>query len=487
MRRLARLQSGLCHIAPRLSDSLHSSPCVRPTSSSCEGHHSPASMPKKAPPASSGTLLHKAPTAGDNSGGSGTRQQQQQQHMHPMELLSRVFQQHPPALRLHRELTIALTEGDSARAADLASVLASTIQRFAGAQHSQSIEIDAPSAVSERTEPVSQSDIPAAGVEDVEEALEKTRQELAQQAAMHVRSNVSRGEDAGTSLSASAGAGELPFWRDPEQLCITVLESAFETEVLSGESQDTLTPAGNRAAEYEAEQVRVLDSYLEKEALRWKAQKAAIAKVILDVTRFLGLTPEDLQAAEGISTSPSATAAAVGEQKLNVLRHTNLVIRGEVPSSSPPPPPSSGMASESVEAELHVLEERMSSLGQPLTPMEVRMARYELQMNRSKMRYVVGVHRELQLALDHSAALQRALVQRNTPTVMFSTGTEVFMAEVIRALNEGASAYSASVTAAGGELSVSSVKAREVVESPVLPFTFMLKCSLWFTTPPTSC
>ncbi|CAG9583668.1 conserved hypothetical protein [Leishmania major strain Friedlin] len=401
-----------------------------------------------------------------------------------MELLTSVFQRHPPALRLHRELTIALADGDSARAADLASVLATTVQRVVAAE-ADSSDAATPPEGHANTGHFSQRDIPVAGLEDVEEAVEKTRQTLLREATVRVSSGVAR-DTGGSAISSEPAAAErsLPFWRDPERLCVTILESMFETEVLGGESQDTLTAAGNRAAEHEAEQVRILDAYLDKEGARWNAQKAAIAKIVLDVTRSLGLTPEDLQAFEGISASAGAgAAAAAGERKLNVLRHSNLVIRGEMPSA-PLSSTASECVAEGVETELRALEERMSSLGQPLTPWEVRMARYELQMSKSKMRYVVGVHKELQLALDHSAALRASLREKSTAEVTFTTGTEVFMAEVIRALNEGADAYSANVTAEGAQLTVSNVKAREAVESPVLPFTFMLKGSLWFTTAP---
>ncbi|CAJ1036012.1 hypothetical protein, conserved [Leishmania lindenbergi] len=483
MPRLRPLNS-LCPIALRQSNSWHSITCTRASASIREIHQSPASIPDLAAAASSDKLMHTAST-GSSSDSCGKANNQPLQH--PMELLSSVFQHHPSALRLHRELTIALADGDSARAADLASVLASTVQRVVAAQEAGPSDVAASPKGSENAKHVYQSDIPRAGLEDIEEAVEKTRQSLLHQATVLK----------GTSVVSDAVADAVPpgptsaerplsFWRDPEQLCVTVLESTFETEVLGGESQDTLTPAGNRAAEHEAEQVRILDAYLEKEAARWKAQKAAIAKIVLDVARALRLTPEDLQSFEGTFASASESAAAqAGERKLNVLRHSNLVIRGEMPSSASPTS-SSETLTVGVAAELRALEERMSSLGQPLTPSELCMARYEIQMRKSKMRYVVGVHKELQLALDHSAALQRLLTQKRTPEVTFSTGMEVFMAEVIRALNEGADAYSASVTAAGTQLTVNDINAREAVETPVLPFTFMLKCSLWFTTAPPS-
>ncbi|KAG5464709.1 hypothetical protein LSCM4_00150 [Leishmania orientalis] len=480
MQRLLRPYLLLCHVAPQQTSSLHTSRGARALTSIREVQQLPGPAADPCDPAS---LEKPSLTVPTESGSSSDDVANRRPSRHPMKLLSSVFQRHPSALRLHRELTIALADGDAARAGDLASVLATAVQRVVAAQEAESNGVARPPKGPESAKQITQGDIPVAGVEDVEEAMEKTRQALLHKTTLQISDDVARDAGVGALSSATAVAGRcLPFWRDPDRLCVTVLESTFETEVPDGESQDTLTPAGNRAAEHEAEQVRILDAYLEKEGARWKAQKAAIAKIVLDVTSSLGLTPEDLQSAEGIVASVGAgVAAAVGDRKLNVLRHSNLVIRGEIPS-----PPASSSAVEAVAAELRALEERMASLGQPLTPSEVCMARYELQMRKARMRYVVGVHKELQLALDHSPALRSSLMGRSTPEVTFSTGTEVFMAEVIRSLNEGADAYTARLTAAGAQLTVDSVKAREAVESPVLPFTFMLKCSLWFTTAPPS-
>ncbi|KAK7199857.1 hypothetical protein NESM_000033600 [Novymonas esmeraldas] len=399
---------------------------------------------------------------------------------HPMELLSSVFQSHPHALRLHRELTVAIADGDSARASDLAGVLASTVQRVV-ASHEAGGDTAAPAGPPGARD--SELDLPAARPEDVEQAMDKTHEVLLRHVAdVGDRSAARMGAgDGATSASAATAAGSsLPFWRDPQQLCVTVLESAFETEVPDGEAQDTLSPAGNRAAEHEAAQMRILESYLERDSARWKAQKSAVAKVVLEVARSMGVTPEDLQSAEG-ATAPADTAVAPGEQRLNVLRHSNIVVRGEMPAAAVP----GGSVDDSVAEELRALQQRMADLGQPLTAEEVCMARYELQMSKSKMRYVVGVHKELQLALDHSTTLRDAPAQQAqaaaTPTL---TGTERFMAEVIRSLNEGADAYGAKVAAAGESLTLENVEARKALEAPVLPFTFMLKCCLWFTTTP---
>lgn len=409
---------------------------------------------------------------------------------HPMERLSFVFQRHPSALRLHRELTIALASGDAGRAADLAGVLAAAVQRVIAPQESDKAASPGADGKAEkgraRTPADASAEIPAPTVSDVEAAVEKTREAVVQRAGRvtgdHEAAALSSSSSEREALSASQSS--LPFWRDPKHLCVTVLESAFETEVPEGEAQDSLSAAGNRAAEHEARQVRILETYLEKEADRWKAQKAAIAKIVLDVARALHVTPADIQATEGLALG----GGAGGEQRLNVLRHSNFVIRGEIPAGTAGGAAvvSPSVTQHAIDAELAALEERMAALGTPLTPEEAQMARYELQMSRSRMRYVVGVHRELQHALDSSEALQKQQQQQQGQEGQIGcgslSGTQIFINEVIRALNEGAEAFGTDAAARGISLSVQDVQAREAVETPVLPFTFMLKCCLWFDT-----
>ncbi|KPA80058.1 putative mitochondrial hypothetical protein [Leptomonas pyrrhocoris] len=444
---------------------------------------------------------------------------------HPMELLSHVFQHHPSALRLHRELTVALASGDAACAADLASVLASTVQRVVAAQETTCASPssassgynrmgEVPTVTGSRGDNDENSDaqtnsaegVPPPSPDDVEEAVEKTREAVLQRVTLSPAGN-SALTSQGSGVSVHKGAQALPFWRDPRCLCVTVLESAFETDVPDGEAQGSLSAAGNRAAVHEAEQMRILETYLEKEGTRWKAQKAAIAKIVLEVARALKIAPEDLQATEGVTSTSSMThnveererrnssnTGSSSGRRLNVLRHSNLVVRGEIPpaaaTSATAPAEKDG-----VEAQLAALTERMKDLGTPLTREEVRMARYELQMSQSKMRYVVGIHTELQHALDHSESVRQALRKRvadmgpksagAASPPFLATGSQLFMEELIRALNEGVEAFSTKATEQKMPLSVEDVRAREVAESPVLPFTFMLKCCLWFdTTPP---
>lgn len=398
---------------------------------------------------------------------------------HPMEVLSSVFHRHPPALRLHRELTIAIADGDAERAGELANVLARTVRRvMAAAEAAAGTPTDAGATARSQAAEVESGEMPRASAEDVTVALDKTREALlAREGGV-----AGHGGDEPGSLGAGPSPSALPpFWRDPAHLCVTVVESAFETEVPDGEVQGTLSAAGNAAAAHEAAQLRILDGYLEKEAVRWKAQKAAVAKIVLDVARSLGVTPAELQSAEGLEAQK---AGADTSARLNVLRHSNLVVRGEVPSAAAVPTSPSARAESSVEAELGALIKRMAALGQTMSAEEERMARYELQMSKVTMRYLVGVHRDLRLALDTSTALQEALQRRGDADSHVTTGAELFTAAVIRALNEGAEAYSADAVAAGAPLSLESVQAREAAATPVLPFTFMLKCCLWFNSAP---
>lgn len=460
-----------------------------------------------------------------------------------MELLTYVFQQHPSALRLHRELTIALASGDAARAADLAGVLATTVQRVvtttaASAEATTTAHVS-PSAQESRVDTAgggadsenaqssseelftlesaaaaarSSHNLPTPSADDVEEALEKTREAVLQRrlpAPPSAQFNAEESHD--RNGKPDEQLRRLPFWRDPQCLCVTVLESVFEMDVPDGEAQDSLSAAGNRAANCEAQQVRILETYLEKEAARWKVQKAAIAKIVLDVARRLQITPEDLQSAEGFGSASAVASAGEGNhrstengegRRLNVLRHNNLVIRGEVPAAAASSSSSSTESADQhgandVDAQLAALGERMSSLGTPLTPEEMQMARFELQMSQSKMRYVVGVHRDLQLALDnrvsakqaihkHTASLPPPAAAADDTASSSATGTQLFIDEVIRALNEGSEAFSARATTHEASLTVEDVSARQVAETPVVPFTFMLKCCLWFDATPRS-
>jgi hypothetical protein len=431
-----------------------------------------------------------------------------------MERLSYVFQHHPSAIRIHRELTVALANGDAARAADLAGVLAATVQRVVTAEtpiadDSSCVNVGASptretsadgAAHAAATKGTDQ--IPAPTANDIEEAMERTRAAVLRHTGRPPVPGNAQQRENGAEESQTGKERPLPFWRDSQYLCVTVLESAFETDVPEGEAQDSLTASGNRAAEHEAEQMRILETYLEKEGTRWKAQKAAIAKIVLDVAKAVGITPEDLQVAEGLTSGRQvlqeereasvSSANNVNGSRLNVLRHSNLVIRGEIPSAAHPPSSSTDSTAagdrSDVDAQLAALEERMRSLGTPLTHEESQMARYELWMSQSKMRYVVGVHKELQAALDSSEAVKEVLRKRAGAAASLPssvTATQLFMDEVLRALNEGAEAFTARLTGDAEPLSVEDVAAREAAENPVLPFTFMLKCCLWFnTTPP---
>lgn len=429
-----------------------------------------------------------------------------------MEVLSGVFQQHPSALRLHRNLVISLARGDAESAADLAAALAQQVQRVLRS-NTEASEAVVEAAASTAESPavnasgeVGQDQPPTALAEDVEEAIGKAREAALQSLSPDDLVSMTPAEDSrndsGDSSSPptvtetnSSSANDVPFWQSSESLSITLLESAFET-VLPGDEDGAhpLSEAGRRAAEHEAQQVAILEQYLTNEADRWKAQKNAVAKTVLDVARTLQLTPADLQAGEGAGKTGTATSesaeAPQSSSRLNVLKHFNLVVRGEVPEVVVA---DADAASDAVAEELAVLKERMVQMNTPLSPQEEAMARYELLMSATRMRYVVGVHRDLQLALEHSAGLQRAMKAAGVPAS--TSASTFFVDEVMKALHRDPDTLTAVNRAAAlaeekgqgvGQqtaVSVAEVEAVRALATPVLPFTFLLKCCLWFDIP----
>ncbi|EPY35324.1 hypothetical protein AGDE_07460 [Angomonas deanei] len=353
----------------------------------------------------------------------------------PMQVLTAVFQAHPTTLRLHRELTISIAEGDVERSADLAGLLASKVKAICAEQ--KTIQDVAP------TTPEDQS-VPELSNLNLESVVDKVNQELQQRADQQ-----QVGET--TQPTSSKKDKDAIFWKSPESLTITILESAFETILPDGD-QNLLSPSGAGVIQSEQQSLAILDDYLVKEEKRWKEQKSAISHTVLAVAKRLQLTPSDLHAAE----TPV-------EGKLSPLKHCNVIVRGEVPEVS-------GEAGETVETQLQELKKRMKELGSPMSEQEEQVARYELSLQKSKMRYVVGLHRDLQNALDHCEILQNA--SGNETGV---SGSAFFVNEVIKALNRSPDQLETEEGA-----TVQAVEEATTLSTPVLPFTFMLKTCLWF-------
>lgn len=374
-----------------------------------------------------------------------------------------VFQSHPSALGLHRALMTALAAGNAEEAADTASALAKTVKRVL-ARHKEKRTSDGGDADTEEEA----AQLPPISQEDVAGVVDATQRAV-------LRGHTS---DCGPSVAAvpsEAREGDRSFWLSPESLCVTLLESAFETELPedgAAESAD-LTEAGNRALVHEERQLSYLDECLGREQERWKAQKNAIAKTVLDVARSLGLTPIDLHAAERESHPGT-------QGKLNALHHVNVVVRGEVPSFGDAASADSAL-SQKLEEEVTVLKERMASrYGKVLTREEEAMARYELMLANTTMRYVVGLHREVQLALEQSTAVTRAreAAAKEPGGDVSATNVAFFLQKVMEALHR-----QPSPGREAGQTGGTSEVAEGLLTKPVLPFTFMLKCCLWFAVP----
>ncbi|KEG09659.1 hypothetical protein DQ04_04851010 [Trypanosoma grayi] len=392
----------------------------------------------------------------------------------PMATLTGVFRSHPSALRLHRELTICIANGDAEGAADVASVLAQTVRRVVqqskedadttGKNTTPDLSIGASSSTSGEY-------VPEVGPDDIELSVEQTRRSmLAKNGDKAAEAFI---EDCGRSACGaeieSPVSVELPFWKQPSALRVTLLETAFEMTLPNGDHvENPLNSLSAQAEQHEKERMSLLDEYLTREKARWEAQKKGIGRVLLSTAQRLGITPEDLHSAlhEG-----GNTRAVNHDGRLHVLKHCNLIVRGEAPEMMELlEKGANGDVGAVAAEEFEVLVRRMESSGAPLSPSEKEMALFELVMTKSKMRYVVGLHRELQLALDGSEPL-RKLASQN---VVSSSGSEVFVQKAIEALNK--------VAPNGTETRAEEVELIEAVSTPVLPFTFMLKMCFWFDT-----
>lgn len=394
----------------------------------------------------------------------------------PMETLSYVFHVHPSALRLHRELTISLAKGDAQEAADLASALAETVTRVIVAEKQK--QQAAKESTSEETAPApsSKDELPEVTPEDLASALGKVQEKVEENA---VRDLFASGTQPSPSPSARSAAGATvdgagaprseKFWELPEHLCITLVDTGFQLTV--SEDADLLTAEGVKAMEEEKEHMQVMETYLEKEKEKWKAQRNAVLAVALAVAKRLGITPQDLHAAEASTDRPRRTESA----RFSPFQHCNLIIRGEAPSLT-------GQSDEAVKAavegELEQLKTLMARNNNPLTPLDERLAYYELLMSRTRMRYVVGLHKDLQLALDNSEKLNALRSERGVT----GDGSSFFVGEVIRELNQTEKDVEEAVKS--GEIhSVERVEQAAVISRPLLPYTFVLNCCLWFDVP----
>ncbi|KAF5224939.1 hypothetical protein ECC02_001872 [Trypanosoma cruzi] len=399
-------------------------------------------------------------------------------HRDPMATLTDIFRAHPSALRLHRELTICVANGEAERAADLAYVLAETVKRVcnqmgSGTEQNTKLTSSPTPADSSAAEAgiVAKEYMPPMGPEDVEISMETTRRRVLEENSGDVAEAFIKGESENTSSGNAHPAlcDNPPFWKQPTALRVTLLEAAFELTLPDGGDADNpLSPRSTEVEEHEKRNMALLDEYLTREKKRWEMQKGAIGRAVLTTAQQLAVTPEDLHSV--LEETDSTRNVSGQDGCLRVLKHCNLIIRGETPEVELMAKNTAGSVRAAAEEELEVLVSRMERSGSPLTPQERELALFELVMTKSKMRYVVGLHRDLQMALDASENLRRAASQKQLPS-----GSEVFTQKLVEKLNK--------VAADGSETSAEDLELIESLSAPVLPFTFMLKMCLWFDVP----
>ncbi|CCW60017.1 unnamed protein product [Phytomonas sp. EM1] len=404
----------------------------------------------------------------------------------PMELLTHIFGTHPTALRLHRQLIISLANGDAESAVDLASILAHTIRKVLDKEEkntdsASSMESDLQTGKS----PEDKYALPLASSDDLDESMAIAERQISKMLASEDLKQLQSGAPEIAQGVGSLSSPRPSFWRSPDYLCITTLESIYEAVSSEGGEDGPLTVAGERGIVQEGQEMAILDQYLVKEAGRLSAQKNAVAKTILEVARALDLMPEDLHAAEGASlrhglVQPHSQQLPGDASRINALRHCNLVVRAEVPDM--------GIQKDDdtlnvrIREELSILKKRMRESGAPLSDTEEKMATYELVMMHTTMRYVVGIHRDLQVALDHSAGVTKYMQKLG---VKNQKGSAFFIQRVMQALHltpEQLASLEGDETSADYP-SVERLERTEAMQRPVLPYTYMLKCCLWFNIP----
>lgn len=361
---------------------------------------------------------------------------------HPMEVLSTVFRQSKSAVLLHRELILHLVSGNSAGAAAAAEALAKTVKHV--------------------------RDKNAGTATPVEKAVYDPPGDGMSPSPSHKKNDHADAEERPESDGLIQNEEEKQ-WHSPEALRIIILETTFECADDEHKPNDSSTESNS-----ESENLAILDRFLKEDGERWNTQKHCLANILLRVAQCVGLRPMDVYSFED-NTRPS--------EHFIPVRHANVVIRGEVPDTLQLQDPSkSQRVEEECMNKLRVLKQHMKDEGVVLTPLEERMALYEIRRAKTMMRYSVGIKRDLQRALDCSTTVKERMTQWGT---LESSPSAFFVGEVIRVLNAFTGENSNND---GDECSrashVTSLTSEEIgiIEKPVVPFTFMIKCCLWFDT-----
>lgn len=365
----------------------------------------------------------------------------------PMEILSRVFGSNKHAVLQHRELITCLANGDETGAVEVAAILARTIKKAIASS-------ETPNGSTDKDLPVVDND-----------AIEATSEKLAS----FLKNKTSASGD--LPPGGLDSSDRMEPWSSPDALRLIVVETLFETEAEDSEEERTAN---------EDLAMEVLDRYLVEEADKWRAQKNQIASVVLHAAKSCGVTPLDLHACENSMLRFRQTG------ELNPMKHVNLVIRGEIPSAlDARNPERSKLLEKEIERDMERLKTQMNAQGNPLNALEEKMALYELRRSKTVMRYSVGIHHDLRKAFDTSKAVRKIMSLHSSSGAQISkevntNGSEFFISHAIKMLNEPEEYNSSTKTNSmyfTDELSIS------LLESPVIPFTFMLKCCLWFDVP----
>lgn len=394
----------------------------------------------------------------------------------PMEVLHGVFQNSPKALHQHRELMICLAEGDVDGAKFTAAALARTINQFILPPSEKSIPKE--KGLDEREKAIfekSSEEMLRVGIEKIESSIPGSTLNSLNDETLEKVKNVSYSE---AQMRATAP------WNSTTSLRAVVLETLFETADTEVEVPSSSTPMNAwgavssplTIASGKTQAEGILNQYLSEEEQRWKNQKHLIVSVVLELAKSVGLTPLDLHACEK-SAPRGDSVLPKKEDSFNPLAHANFVIRGEIPDwKDSQISEKVGQFDKECQKELETIKERiLADGGEPIKPEEEEMALYELRRTKTVIRYTVGIHRDLQTAFNTSKNVKQFLHLRYANSIEpIPSGAEYFASQAIRLLN------SDSYKEILHKISVDTLEPSISVETPVIPFTFMLKCCLWF-------
>lgn len=408
----------------------------------------------------------------------------------PMELLHKIFQSNKQAVVQHRELLICLAEGDIDGAGATAAALARSVKQSltSASKSPPPQQEESPLADTPFRKP--DAEILGVTTDKIAETLIKWKSNAMNGGSVDMMQRSSTATTASTTSSSTSKShgdsmqASVAPWNTVASLRAVVLETLFET-VDTGDSVGSSCAQGRLPKESHspliykedrAQAEKVLNQYLSEEGEKWKMQKHLIVSILLDLAKSMGLTPLDLHACEETGTS-AFSSATKKETSLNPLKHTNLVVRGEMPDwIDIGVNGKEALVERECQKELNALKEQiLLSGGIPMKPAEEEMALYELRRTKTVLRYSVGIHRDLQHAFNKSENVKQFIQRTHRKTAdPLPSGAQYFVSQAIQLLNSDSHKkfiHRTNTKQMGSSISI---------ETPVIPFTFMLKCCLWF-------